>query len=122
MDVKTDIGIGEPDAGTLAVFLVEEVGNGILDTIGDKSRVVEVLAIDCGVDGKCRLNGHQLLPVKGLELLIQVVGAGGAQLEERLEHAHCRAAGEIGAIQSFLVARERNDAVTLSNILGAQGA
>ena len=37
VDIETDFGIGEADTGTLAVFLVEEIGDGILDTISDKA-------------------------------------------------------------------------------------
>ena len=37
VDVKTDFGIGQADAGSFAVFLVEVVGDGVLDAIGDKA-------------------------------------------------------------------------------------
>ncbi len=122
MDVKTDIGIGEADARTLAVLLIEEVGNGILDTIGDKTGIIEFLAIDRGIDGKGRVYLHQLLPVKGLQLLIQVIGTAGTQLEERFQHTHCRATGEIRPIEHFLVSFEGNDTVSLIHVLGTQGA
>ena len=56
VDVEADVGIADADAGALAIFLVKEVGNGVLDTIGDKTGVVEILAIDGSVDGKSRFH------------------------------------------------------------------
>ena len=44
------------------------------------------------------------------------------QLEERLQHTHCRAAGKVCPIEHFLVSLEGNNAVTLNHVLGAQGA
>ena len=64
VDVESDFGVAQPDAGALAILLAEIVGDGVLDTIGDKAGVVKHLAIDGGVDGKCGVDGHQLLPVK----------------------------------------------------------
>ena len=122
MYVKANFGIVESDAGTLAVLVIEEVGDGILDTIGDKSRVAEVLAIDGGIDGKSGLYAHELFPVKGFELLIEVIGAVGAERQERLEYADRRTAGEVRPIEHLLVALEKHHAVTLGNILGAQCA
>ena len=117
--IKTDFGIVEANAGALAVLLVEKVGNRVLDTIGDKSGVVEVLTIDGGINGKRRLHCHQLFPVKGLELLIQVVGSVRAQRQEGFEHTHRSAAGKIRPVEHFLVSLEVNHAVTLGNIVCA---
>ena len=122
MDIETDFGIVKADAGALAVLLVKEVGDGVLDTVGDKAGIVEVLTIDRSIDGKRGLHGHQLLPVKALELLIQVIGAGGTQREHRLEDAHRSAAGKVSPVEHFLVALEIDYAVTFGNVLGAQGA
>ena len=122
VDVKTDLRIGQADAGTLAVFIIEEVGNGILDTIGDETRVVKVLAVDSGVDGKCGVNGHQLFPVERLQLLIQVVGTRRFEGDERFENAYCRAAGKICPIEHLFVSLEVNHAVSFGHLLGAQGA
>ena len=122
MDVKTDIRIGEADAGAFAIFLVEEVGDCILYTIGDKAGIIEFLAINSGIDSKGRVHLHQLLPVKGFQLLIQVIGTAGTQLEERFQHTHSRAASKVCPIEHFLVTLEGNNAVSLIHVLGTQGA
>ena len=55
-------------------------------------------------------------------MLIEVIGASGAQFEEGFEHTHSGAAGKIGPIKHFFISLERNDAITLGYFFGAQVA
>ena len=119
--IDTDFGIGQADARTLAVLVIKEIGNRILHAISDKTRVVEILAIDGSINRKCRVHGQQLFPVEGLELLIQVIGTRRFQRQERLEHAHRSAAGKICLIKHLLIAPERNHTITFGHLFSAQG-
>ena len=121
MHIQPHFGVGDANAGAFLLTHHEIVGNGVLYAIGDKARVTEFFTKGGGIDSKRGFHVHDLTPVIALHLLVEVVGIGRAELEERLKDAQRGVAAEVGTVHHFLVSGERHHASAFGHVSGPQG-
>ena len=106
--IESYVGIGNADVGSFTRLLPKLVYDGILHLVRYELRVFELLGKDDGVNGEGLVEREVLLPVYGLDLLVDVVGRQGLEVADRFEDAYGGTQLEVGSVHGFLVACKRN--------------
>ena len=108
MDIQLQVRMGHADVGARTGFLAEVIHNGILYLIGHELTVTELLGKDHRVYGKAGFILQILIPVDGLDGIINLIGRFRLEMLDRFKNADGRTQGKVGPIHEFLVAGERH--------------
>ena len=98
MDMQTDVGIGDADVWTLSCLFAELVDNGILDLIGNKLRVTELLGEYHRINGKGLVVSNVFAPVDVLDTFIDIIGRKCLKVFDRFQNADGCMQLEVGTI------------------------
>ena len=106
MDVELDVSTLQPDRGAASVFVIEMIYNTVFNTISDKFGVVEVCAVHSRVNRECRVDGHELFPIKFTHMIIQFIGRVGREHHYGFKDSQGSAAAKIGAVHHLEITFE----------------
>ena len=120
MDIEFQIGIGDADIGALSRFLTEIIHYSVLNLVCNKLGMPEFLRINYRIDRERRVKVQIILPFHTLNGIINGISIRCLEILNRFQYSDSRSQAEIGTIEQFLVARERNHTMSYLDIIPSE--